>query len=359
MSTNGRYVVHDLDDGDSNNHDDEQVVFDVMDTIAALIIDCTGTFSIQEHDGRGEAYVGHCGISIALYELTSQWCVPVPNAVPIPDHQRTTLEANKFPDWRKHFTDHLDLTNFSRRRYTYLEGQSAYFVLRAIMTGGADGVAELDRIGRAVVLQAPADDCELLYGRAGFLHGLLLLRRRLGQPDLFADLITRLVQQVLDNGLHGEVLLWTWHGKQYLGAVHGVAGVCYVLLCCAAEAVACYDNFFWLLANTVDRVLGTYAHPQTTTPMPTPTPTPTPPDADRSSSGGGGGSGDAAMCNVFSTAREGGSDERVHFCHGATGWVPLLLLMSVAYEARNAAQVRAYLAPPISPPHATLTSSTM
>ena len=286
-----------------------------MDTVAALLIDCTGTFSIQEHDGRGEAYVGHCGISIALYELTSQWCVAVPEQQ---RQQRRTLDANEFPDWRTHFgCNHLSLANFSRRRYTFLEGHSVYFVLRALSTGGEDGLDDLERIGSTLVLTAPADDCELLYGRTGFLHGLVLLRRRLGRPTLFADLVVRLVKQVLDNGLHGDALMWTWHGKQYLGAVHGVAGICYMLLCCAAEALALYDNVFQLLSNTVDRVLSTYAHQS-------------PPDAGDT----------AACCNVFPTAREGGSDDLVHFCHGATGWVPMLLLMSVVYEPRDAAQVR-------------------
>ena len=81
----------------------------------------------------------------------------------------------------------------------------------------ATGIHELDRIGREKVATAPEGECELLYGRAGYLQGLLFLRKRLSRPDVFSELIMLLIRQIIRVGLNGETLLWHWHGTPYLG----------------------------------------------------------------------------------------------------------------------------------------------
>jgi hypothetical protein len=92
------------------------------------------------------------------------------------------------------------------------------------------------------------DGCEILYGRAGLLYTLLYLRKAVrdyGQHEraplenLISDAtISRLVDSIVFRGKRGAHLLslefsgsgtvslpplmWSWHGKRYLGAAHGV-----------------------------------------------------------------------------------------------------------------------------------------
>jgi len=92
------------------------------------------------------------------------------------------------------------------------------------------------------------DGCEVLYGRAGLLYSLLYLRKatmhcfesqKVALHNLISDgVLSRLVDSIMARGRHGGHLLstefrtsdadglpplmWTWHGKRYLGGAHGV-----------------------------------------------------------------------------------------------------------------------------------------
>ncbi|KAJ7198809.1 hypothetical protein GGX14DRAFT_468927 [Mycena pura] len=113
----------------------------------------------------------------------------------------------------------------------------------------------------------PDDGCEVLYGRAGLLYALLRLRaasRRVIHPggpassELLTtvralstkDTIKNLVEAIIRRGESGASLytaelaggvapplMWSWHGKRYLGAAHGVAGILHILLLCPADVV--------------------------------------------------------------------------------------------------------------------------
>lgn len=100
------------------------------------------------------------------------------------------------------------------------------------------------------------DGCEVLYGRAGLLYALLLLRtallrnnttNRCPSPNAFnaylhsqvtdANILS-IIEAIVLRGRNGAVayatdvrhehgkkspaLMWSWHGKRYLGAAHGV-----------------------------------------------------------------------------------------------------------------------------------------
>jgi hypothetical protein len=89
---------------------------------------------------------------------------------------------------------------------------------------------------------------EILYGRAGTLYAILLLRSAMnaqGDASVTAGLrplvddttIRTLVSSIILRGKAGSVLyaadspqkhppalMWSWHGKRYLGAAHGVGG---------------------------------------------------------------------------------------------------------------------------------------
>ena len=109
------------------------------------------------------------------------------------------------------------------------------------------------------VLAAPREDCELLYGRCGYLHALLFARlRALGGKKkdqlLPMSLFRRVVEQVVEEGLANADrdedeekdenastktrvprLVHAWRGKRYLGAAHGACGIVTTLFQCWEE----------------------------------------------------------------------------------------------------------------------------
>ncbi|RPA81922.1 Lanthionine synthetase C-like protein [Ascobolus immersus RN42] len=104
-------------------------------------------------------------------------------------------------------------------------------------------------------LQTDVDQVdEILYGRAGLLWALLNFRRlvhdKVGDSGRLEDLhricgspiITGLVEDIIRSGKDGArlyeeefgepglSLMWEWHGKYYLGAIHGATGILAILL---------------------------------------------------------------------------------------------------------------------------------
>lgn len=96
------------------------------------------------------------------------------------------------------------------------------------MSAGALCAQELESWGPRV-LQMPSTECEILYGRCGFLHALLFARKYAGPTPTSTRLIKQLVQQVVEEGRRGArelktqdpsskwEMMWSWHGSYYLG----------------------------------------------------------------------------------------------------------------------------------------------
>ncbi|KAK0450411.1 lanthionine synthetase C-like protein [Desarmillaria tabescens] len=107
------------------------------------------------------------------------------------------------------------------------------------------------------------DGCEALYGRAGLLYGLLRLRKN---ELVSARDIELVVSSIMTRGRFGAsvyrdsipsqqqspALMWSWHGKRYLGAAHGVAGILQTVLACPLDLLNPYipdilDTVEWLM----------------------------------------------------------------------------------------------------------------
>jgi len=103
---------------------------------------------------------------------------------------------------------------------------------------------ELLRVGKQIIIEGNLDknECEVLYGRCGYLHAILFIRKHLSLPSYGQDIALTIIDQVLETGtrnaasvkdendFHNIPLLWVWHGKVYLGACHGISGILYTLL---------------------------------------------------------------------------------------------------------------------------------
>jgi hypothetical protein len=133
-----------------------------------------------------------------------------------------------------------------------LYGQESYFDKNIISIS-------LDIVRDAVYISAnelrtddesanPGDGCEVLYGRAGLLYTILALRtakKNCAHEDkvpelndlisletiktLVDDIVARgkaganaFQHQLLKRGNAAPALIWSWHGKRYIGGAHGV-----------------------------------------------------------------------------------------------------------------------------------------
>ncbi len=72
---------------------------------------------------------------------------------------------------------------------------------------------------------------EVLYGASGYLTSLLYLKQHF-PLEVPAMLVHAVVHHILEGAEDGPggALLWQWHGKDYLGAAHGVSGILLALL---------------------------------------------------------------------------------------------------------------------------------
>lgn len=94
-----------------------------------------------------------------------------------------------------------------------------------------------DAMASEILACSPADCFEILYGQAGALRGLHLLKRIVKPKSLekrINDSMKRIASRIIRHGLNEHGTLdppkWTWHGKAYIGMAHGYAGIFYALL---------------------------------------------------------------------------------------------------------------------------------
>ncbi|KAF2756621.1 hypothetical protein EJ05DRAFT_70527 [Pseudovirgaria hyperparasitica] len=70
----------------------------------------------------------------------------------------------------------------------------------------------------------PGASIEWLYGGAGYLYFLRLVRRSFSDNEEMLDLIDDSADAVIDT-IMDTPRPWKWHGKAYVGAVHGAVGI--------------------------------------------------------------------------------------------------------------------------------------
>ncbi|KAM6953279.1 lanC-like protein 2 [Aplochiton taeniatus] len=138
------------------------------------------------------------------------------------------------------------LRNLAGRRVTFLCGDAGPLAVGAVvhhrLKNSADSqecVSKLLQLQRAVLSPEGEMPDELLYGRAGYLYALLYVNKEMGANTVDEDTIAKVVMAIVESGknLSGEQkktercpLLYEWHGKQYVGAAHGLAGIYCLLL---------------------------------------------------------------------------------------------------------------------------------
>ena len=271
-----RFFPHDLDD-DWRSPDLATPGFSDAASSSArrLLSACEALWRADADEGRdlanGSVYAGTCGAALLLYKLammTNDERSPgddrnrggtrfgkkdlLVRALSFCKTASAALHAGRVgPPGGK--DEHAPLS--------FLEGEAGSHAVTAAVhhsLGDAERaeacVARLAALSDGV-LRAPKEDCELLYGRCGYLHALLFARRRalhthrrdeLLPVSLFASVAAQVVREGLakdradarnDETGTGKTprsprLAHAWRGKRYLGFAHGSCGIVTTLLQC-------------------------------------------------------------------------------------------------------------------------------
>ncbi|OAK93594.1 hypothetical protein IQ06DRAFT_299084 [Phaeosphaeriaceae sp. SRC1lsM3a] len=94
--------------------------------------------------------------------------------------------------------------------------------LYAVTAQDPDTVKEL--CDHAAVMLEPETNNEWLYGRAGYLYLLRLVRGAFAENKAVTELIEDTADEVIEDIMKSP-RPWKWHGKAYVGAVHGAIGI--------------------------------------------------------------------------------------------------------------------------------------
>jgi len=184
-------------------------------------------------------YVGDSGIAYALYHLSTRGALP---DIKLLDYARGY--ANSAFSLTEQMSEDFPLSHFG---CSFLCGHAGVYALCAILEQAAGTQSRsapffvekfLSLIPHA--LAATSKEHEFLYGRAGFLRVLLLMRQHFGEAGAPMRAVLEVAAQIVEAGkalaksmpeLQGHwPLMWSWHDKCYLGAAHGLMGILYMLL---------------------------------------------------------------------------------------------------------------------------------
>ncbi|KAL8702947.1 MAG: hypothetical protein Q9201_003876 [Fulgogasparrea decipioides] len=171
----------------------------------------------------------------------------------------------------------------------------AFSAVSAALSGEKDFLDTLMSCASELAKEPHGSD-EWLYGRAGLLYLLRLVRHWMpSSAEKMNASIQKIGDRILDDGPR-----WKWHGKEYLGAVHGAVGIITQLILCDPH-YAKHPKVMSTLKNLL-------------------------------------GSQDPESGN-FPSSIDSGRDHLVQFCHGAPGFTLSLPAIRQNFDAEIQAAI--------------------
>eukprot|EP00471_Norrisiella_sphaerica_P008054 CAMPEP_0184502070 /NCGR_PEP_ID=MMETSP0113_2-20130426/49286_1 /TAXON_ID=91329 /ORGANISM="Norrisiella sphaerica, Strain BC52" /LENGTH=444 /DNA_ID=CAMNT_0026891061 /DNA_START=189 /DNA_END=1520 /DNA_ORIENTATION=+ len=265
----------------------------------------------------GSIYSGQAGFALALYYLEELglWKKTDQKTDGGEGISGAKSEADRRTQLFQKAIEHCNqsLLKIHPRRLTFLEGQVGPIALLAALYHKLGNTKERDaHVSRCLKLAQKVsnlkkEECEVLYGRAGYLSSILFMRRQINDNKIGSKEAEKLIEDIITEGEEGARkcpeaklrLLYTWHGKCYLGAAHGLCGIFMILLQFSAEVRAL--KLLEIVKKGLDDLLELrYQDSQN-------------------------------MPSSFGNR----SDRLVHWCHGAVGYVSLCVLASRVFEDEN------------------------
>jgi len=247
---------------------------------------------------RGSIYTGQCGIALALIELEDMGFFGK-------EKRTERLQAALLHSMQS-------LRKIHPKRVTFLEGVPGALAVTSVLCERLGKTEDSKRHLKECLKYAKhanslaSSECEVLYGRCGYLFSLLYLRHKLKDDTIGREESRKIVKAVIAKGVKAARkmkdsrlphLYYEWYDKCYLGAAHGICGILKVLLHFRAEVEKeegkeGMETLRKALLALLELKFETYNMPS----------------------------------SLGSTR-----DKLVHWCHGATGYVSLCLLASQVF----------------------------
>jgi len=204
------------------------------------------------------------------------------------------------------------MENLKVKRYSFLNGAPGAMALWIVLQFKEGMKKEADDSIKdllTLVDKVVGDSCipdEVLYGRSGFLYALLFVNRHIGGDTIPPEEIRKVIESILHRGSEQAKkkanfpapLYYEWHDKVYYGAAHGYAGILYSLL--LVDDLLTYFEKNSLIKPTLDWLV-TETYPS----------------------------------GNFLSSQGSETDRLVQWCHGAPGFVHLLLRAHTVYKDEN------------------------
>ncbi|XP_065342198.1 lanC-like protein 2 [Cloeon dipterum] len=247
----------------------------------------------HDQDSDYSVYTGSCGIALLYYHISH------------------LQDAKKFLKLAEGLLEPT-LPRLKGKRLSMLTGDAGPLAVSAAVhwhLGNKEKSAALclrlvELLPRVLDLKSDLPD-EVLYGRAGYLLALLFVKIHTSEGAVDNRCVQKVVTAIVTSGKtmaaadsHGPPLMYEWHGKKYLGAAHGIAGILYVLLQSMDYlSEEKQKEIEPLICRTLDHILG--------------------------------------LCfpsGNFPSSIGNNSDRLVHWCHGSPAFIPVLC---AAYKKFN------------------------
>ena len=100
----------------------------------------------------------------------------------------------------------------------------------------------------------PSCECGIHSGRAGYLKAIKFIQTELPDANFGRNVVRQILAQILEEGNNvglGDILLWKWKQKVYLGALNGISGVLHTLLDFREDVEAIDANAYAKIVSTV------------------------------------------------------------------------------------------------------------
>ncbi|VDO50244.1 unnamed protein product, partial [Brugia timori] len=188
--------------------------------------------SLSNDDLHGGAYTGGAGIAYAMLRASSSSFT----------HDRK--ESTKYG--KRILMLHLEAVRKkeSNRETCYLLGSLSIYVVCILYEKTNEGskrmIDHITEIGHHIAcgdVLGDGDD-ELLAGRVGFLAAVMTLREHFSHKTIPDDCVEKVVNKIIASGRSYASskqfkmpLMYQYHGRHYLGAAHGLMGILQMLLC--------------------------------------------------------------------------------------------------------------------------------
>lgn len=263
-----------------------------------------------EESDLGSLYCGNLGPQVYL---RLQWAL----------HRDTQLQQKKEGLLRAKQAAETSMkdamaSSSAKRRVTLLESRWVGSMAMSIVINHhntEDHTTMIEKLERRLAKACQnlnAQECEVLYGRAGAMQAMLWLRDELQLPTLGRSFCLDMAAHILTVGMKNATaashlklpLVWYWHDNLYLGAAHGIVGILQTLLQLEMEEWNELErrvpSAHRLVEQTIDALYQHFCF---------------------------GGSG-----NLLSSVGSSKKDRLVHWCHGAPGWILLLIRASQVFS---------------------------